>query len=284
MRDFNSISPSAKGLLLTKAQTTISFARKAAGIVWEQEELQTRLDTPVTKEAWILILHFENRYRTIDKLLFPLQTNNVLEIASGFSFRGLQLCTEAAVTYIDTDLPESSFVKQQVVQQIQTAEQLTLKGKLLTEPLNVLDREAFHKVIDLFPPGPVTIINEGLLMYLDDAEKLQACRNIHEVLKQRGGSWITGDIYIKPAEDKQQKRILSESLEQFRKEHKIDEKKFDNYEQAEAFFISCGFTITERTTEAADQLSALSLIPGVNVPPDVVKGWFQQRQTWKLEV
>jgi hypothetical protein len=78
-------------LLLTKALTSIPFARAAAQIVWGPEKLQEALHAPFTKEGIAWVLHFENRYRTIDKLLFPLQTSNVLEIASGFSFRGLDV-------------------------------------------------------------------------------------------------------------------------------------------------------------------------------------------------
>ncbi|WP_315822535.1 hypothetical protein [Paraflavitalea speifideaquila] len=38
-------------------------------------------------------------------------------------------------------------------------------------PLNALDEEQFNQVVALLPPGPVTIVNEGLLMYLNWDEK-----------------------------------------------------------------------------------------------------------------
>jgi O-methyltransferase involved in polyketide biosynthesis len=234
----------------------------------------------ITKESFGWLLHFENRYRTIDSLLHPLETRNVLEIASGFSFRGLQLCSQEDIFYIDTDLPNSNSTKQQVVNQLIETQGIQLKGSLRTMPLNALDTDAFHAVIDQFPPGPVTIVNEGLLMYLDDAEKRQLCANIHAVLMKRGGSWITGDIYLKKAAH--EKEYATPAIKEFLTMHKVEEKKFDSFEAAAAFFTECGFTIAAKEIVAYNQLSALKFIEHRQVPEDMVRSWFTTRQTWKL--
>ncbi|MGN6163438.1 MAG: hypothetical protein ACTHOF_02765, partial [Flavisolibacter sp.] len=71
------------------------------------------------------------------------------------------------------------------------------KGKLEILPLNALDEQAFVEVVNRFAQGQIAIVNEGLLVYLNREEKLKLCSNIHKVLEQRGGYWITADIYIK---------------------------------------------------------------------------------------
>src|SRR5947199_8448203 len=43
---------------------------------------------------------------------------------------------------------------------------------------NVVDEKQFEKVVEHFPPGPIAIVNEGLLLYLDTTEKEKLCRNI----------------------------------------------------------------------------------------------------------
>ena len=169
--NFNAISPSAKGLLLTKAVTTIPFATEAAALLWDAEQLKNRIREKVSKESFVWLLHFENRYRTIDSLLTPLAYRNVLEIASGFSFRGLQLCISDAITYFDTDLPDSITTKQQVVDKLKEKHHLEIKGTYWLMPLNALDAAAFQAIVDQFPAGPVAIVNEGLLMYLDEGER-----------------------------------------------------------------------------------------------------------------
>ena len=279
--DFNTISPSATGLLLTKAMTTIPFAKEAAALLWDVESIKERNREKLSREGFGWLLHFENRYRTIDSLLLPLQAKNILEMASGFSFRGLQLCTESAVVYIDTDLPESIATKQQVVEKLIEKHAITTKGTLRMEPLNALDTAAFNDLISQFPPGPVTIVNEGLLMYLDEAEKRQVCANIHGILKARGGCWITGDIYLKKSTEQANQHAGSIAKE-FLAMHKVEEKKFDSFEAAAAFFTECGFAIAEKEIVAYDRLSALRYIEHKNIPADIVKSWFTTRQTWKL--
>jgi O-methyltransferase involved in polyketide biosynthesis len=278
--DFDAISPSARGLLLTKAVTTIPFAKEAAALLWDADTVKDWVREKMTRESFGWLLHFENRYRTIDALLHSLETRNVLEIASGFSFRGLQLCTREDIFYIDTDLANSNVTKQQVVNKLIEQHGIVTKGTLRMMPLNALDTAAFNAVIDQFPPGPVTIVNEGLLMYLDEAEKRQLCANIHAVLMKRGGSWITGDIYLKKTPH--EKDYATPAIKEFLIMHKVEEKKFDSFEAATAFFTACGFTIAAKEIVAYDQLSALKFIEHRQIPADVVKSWFTTRQTWKL--
>ncbi|MBO9203538.1 MULTISPECIES: class I SAM-dependent methyltransferase [Niastella] len=280
--DYNTISPSARGLLLTKAITTIPFATEAAALLWDADQLKRKIREKLSKESFIWLLHFENRYRTIDSLLLPLETRNVLEIASGFSFRGLQLCIQDDITYFDTDLPDPITIKQQVVDKLKEQHQLETKGTYRLMPLNALDTAAFNAVIDQFPPGPIAIVNEGLLMYLDETEKRQLCANIHAALTKRGGCWITGDIYLKKG-DREHAHINPAAAE-FLAMHQVEEKKFDSYEAAEAFFIDYGFTIAAKEVVAYDQLSALRFIEHRNIPAEIVKSWFTTRETWRLTV
>jgi hypothetical protein len=62
----------------------------------------------------------------------------------------------------------------------------------------------------------------------------------------------------------------------------VEEKKFDSFEAAEAFFTACGFTIAAKEIVAYDQLSALRFIKDRNIPEETVRSWFTTRQTWKL--
>src|SRR5271157_640241 len=104
-RNFNSISPSAKSLLLMKGHTNIPFARQTAELLEYPDKFNPDYDKK-DMTFWARTLHFETRYRSIDQLLADLPNKNILELSSGFSFRGLQTIRQKGFYYIDTDLPD----------------------------------------------------------------------------------------------------------------------------------------------------------------------------------
>lgn len=231
------------------------------------------------------MIHFENRYKTIDLALNAIQPQQVIELSSGFSCRGLALALKSPVTYIDTDLPEFITNKKILVERLITEKRLKLQGTLYIEPLNVLDEERFRNVVELLPPGPVTVVNEGLLVYLDTAEKKQLCALILSLLKERGGQWITGDVYIRrdmTALLQQRQEAFDEELTKFLEAHNIEANKFDSYEAAEVFFIECGFKVSRKIDTVYNSLSSLQYIP-YPVEENTVKEWMQGRETWVLQ-
>ncbi|MGZ3755694.1 MAG: class I SAM-dependent methyltransferase [Mucilaginibacter sp.] len=253
-RDYSTISPSAKALLLMKGYTNIPFARQAAALMVAPEKYEPDYEQRDLR-FWARVVHFESRYWSIDQLMAGLPIKNILEISSGFSFRGLVAVQQDGVHYIDTDLPEVIELKKQFVEALQPAP--NPKSKLEVLPLNALDEDAFESIINRFAPGePVLIVNEGLLMYLGVAEKEKLCRIIQKVLHERGGYWITADIYLK-----QRAAITGmepdDELNRFFEKHNVREQMFESFEAARAFFEAQGFVIDKEAERDPDKLSAL---------------------------
>lgn len=272
-----------------KALTDIPYAREAAELLWGKEHVQQVLKEYHPRSFLIRIFHFENRYRTIDALLSELDTENVLELCAGFSFRGLNMAQQKKITYIDTDLPGLIEIKQDLVQQLEKTYKINLKGSLQTKALNVLDEETFLHIAGLFPAGPLTIVNEGLLMYLGVQEKQELCRIIRGLLQERGGQWITGDIYIKKSsyEDVEDKGdAFVEQFNEFLEEHRIEENKFESFDAAAVFFEANGFRISKRLEVVADKLSSLKILRNNSdktTNGEQAKKRYSIRQTWLLE-
>lgn len=272
-----------------KALTDIPYAREAAELLWGKEHVQQVLKEYHPRSFLIRVFHFENRYRTIDALLSELDTENVLELCAGFSFRGLNMAQQKKITYIDTDLPGLIEIKQDLVHQLEKAYKINLKGSLQTKALNVLDEEAFSHIAGLFPAGPLTIVNEGLLMYLGVQEKQELCRIIRGLLQKRGGQWITGDIYIKKSsyEDVEDKGdAFVEQFNEFLEEHRIEENKFESFDAAAAFFEANGFRISKRLEVVADRLSSLKIWRNNSDKTsngEQARKRYSIRQTWLLE-
>jgi len=239
-RDFASISPSAKALLMLKGCTGIPFAKRVAELVSMPEHFIPDMESKDIMK-WVRTLHFENRYRTIDQLLSPLNAVSVLELSSGYSFRGLDAVQHKHLHYIDTDLNELTGTKLGLLAQLRS-ELPPAKGALDVLPLNAVNELDFISVTERFTAGPLVIVNEGLLMYLDDSEKRQVCRNIRRVLQQRGGHWITADVYIQSGQD-YKASLQPDEMQQFFDRHKIREKMFPDFEQARMFFEEEGFVL-----------------------------------------
>ncbi|MDR3628133.1 MAG: hypothetical protein P4L45_14920 [Ignavibacteriaceae bacterium] len=256
-RNFNTISPSAKSLLLMKGHTNIPFAKQTAELVMLPVKYTPDFNLK-DRTFWARVLHFENRYWSINQLLNDLPVKNILELSSGYSFRGLEKIHEGDYHYIDTDLPEMISTKKEFVSALQSNNH-NAKGKLELLPLNALDENSFKEIVSRFPAGEVAIVNEGLMMYLDNTEKEKLCSIIHKILMEHGGYWITADIYLKNKMDKLDLKI-NKGTKEFFEQHKIEDNKFNSFEDAKLFFNKAGFTVDKEAHINSSQLSALKYL------------------------
>ena len=284
-RSFDSISPSARSLLLTKALTNIPFAKEAAELIWGDINQYYTQEKLSSLGLLLKLIHFEHRYWSIDQGISELGIKNILEYSSGFSFRGLSMCKNPLVNYIDTDLPQVIENKRTIIQELvknfcnYPVENFSLYA------LNVLDESAFTTISKRFPAGPITIVNEGLLMYLEEGQKEQLCSIIHNLLNKTGGYWITADIYRKQeGQEIPIKDFYTEQGNIFLAEHHVEENKFESFKTAEDFFKNCGFGIYKKIEVLVTQLSSIRLLENISgtISADI-KGRKKMRETWILK-
>jgi len=284
-KSFNSISPSAKSLLLTKALTTIPFAREAAGLIWGDESIQSMQNRLSSIGFLMRLIHFEKRYCSIDKALMEIGVKNILEFSSGFSFRGLSMCKDPGISYIDTDLPQIIENKKIIVQELIHGFCNYPTDNFSLASLNIMDKDDFVEVVNRFPTNPIAIINEGLLVYLDDGQKRKLCETNHNLLRERNGYWITADIYIKKeTEDEVIEDFYDEKGKKFIEDHQVEENKFESFRSAEVFFKECGFNIHKKIEIPSLQLSSIKFVS--KLPRDKLeemKGRKKTRETWILK-
>lgn len=264
-----------------KGYTTLPFAEQTAKLVSYPDNFIPDY-TNNELSFWGRVLHFESRYLSINQLLDELEITNILEISSGFSFRGLEKTTQKNCHYIDTDLPSIIETKKELLTELKKAS-LNSLGLLELLSLNVFDEEEFQNVISHFPKGEIVIINEGLLIYLDNDEKKKLCAIIHKILKERGGYWITADIYIRTQFQKLDIKIDNKTKE-FSELHKIEENKFNSFTEAKEFFESNGFVIDKEEDLDLSKLSSMQYfirsIKEKNFSSDGKMGKIQT--TWRL--
>ena len=282
-RDYSNISPSARMLLMMKGSTPIPYARQAAELIMKPEKYEPDLGNKDSK-FWMRMMHFEERYNTIDRLLEKLDIRNILELSSGFSFRGLEMTGKLEnLHYIDTDLPDIITTKKKMLKELNGTAKENSKLELL--PMNALDGKEFHRIVQRFDAGPIAIINEGLLMYLGENEKKRLCKTIHDILKERGGYWITADVYVK----NEMAKFAQSADDEFSRliaEEQVEEKKFDDFNKAKEFFTEAGFEIDKtagpnyfslRSLRYLLKILSMEMLIHSPTPPRI-------HETWRLKV
>jgi O-methyltransferase involved in polyketide biosynthesis len=252
-RDFSSISPSARWMILCKGHTRIPYAQEVAALLEYPNEY-----VPDFKKRdftfWASTLGLERRYQSINQLLDDLSIKNILELSSGYSFRSLDYVQQKGVHYIDTDLPDIIAVKTEFIKSLQKGDKLT-NGRLEILPLNALDRNSFLEIVGHFPQGEIGIVNEGLLTYLIKQEKEELCSIIHDILIERGGYWITADIALKNKESKLGLSYNNE-IKEFNEQQNTEVNSFESFEEAEMFFKTNGFIINKIATLKYSEMSS----------------------------
>lgn len=283
---FDSISPSAKSLLLTKALTTIPFAKEAAGLIFGEERIKNSRENLSSIGFLLRLNHFETRYLSIDKALTEIGIKNILEFSSGFSFRGLHLSKDPTISYIDTDLPQLIEDKKIIVEELSKRFCDYPTKNLLMQSLNVLEEDSFTRVINRFPIETVVIVNEGFLIYLDEEQKRKLCAIIHNLLSERGGYWITADIYIKKETDNSVTNdFFEEKGKKFLTDHNVEENKFESFEDAEGFFKDCDFDTYRKIEVPSSEKSSVKFLK--NIPESIlrdIKKIKKTRGTWILKI
>ncbi len=132
------------------------------------------------------------RYDSLNRYVLDNNYREVMDLACGYSPRGLEL-SESEITYIGGDFPSVVKDMQSLTDSCAAAYQ---KKYLKYKAADVTNREQMlAAAADI--KGPVCIMTEGLFMYLDKEQAEEAIKNIGEILKNKGGCFITQDFSTK---------------------------------------------------------------------------------------
>jgi O-methyltransferase involved in polyketide biosynthesis len=277
---YEKISPTAKLVAQLRIFTDIPFAKELAEESCSEEtfkELVGDMDKSIIGFTPLI----EARYKVTDKILEQRGINQVLEIASGLSPRGLAMTENPNVIYVATDLPNILEQEKAIAEKIITETNIS-RPNLHFQTANVLNRQSLYAAASFFRPSKrIAVVNEGLLMYLNRQEKGAAASNILELLKQNGGLWITPDVSTK----KFMERIF-QANENLRKiashisgitERNIENNTFADDDDTRQFFDDAGFVIEEfQHSYIIDELSS---VKSLGIERGIVLKILQGRKT-----
>ncbi len=191
--------------------------------------------------------HFEARHKLINKLIRQTGIHQVLEIAAGLSTRGLELSSDGSIEYVEVDLPSMMADKRKVVQALEDTGTLKVGANLHIENGSALDLDDLVRATShLKADKPIVVVNEGLMRYLTFPEKEIYVKNVHQLLDQFGGVWITADISLpKPKVIYKGDDVMAGQRQRIAEITGKDIKKnlFKDKEDAKRFFEGLGFSV-----------------------------------------
>jgi len=238
--DFRRVSVTAMVPAVARAEYTgIPFAKEVLDLL--RARGATLSHGPFTESsAREYAALFEARFRAMSHLVEERRATQVLELAAGLSPRGMEYARRGIV-YVEADLPESTALKREIVSGILgfVPHHLHLCGA------DALNREQVMACCSPFTSGqPIAVTNEGLLRYLNFAEKARVAANVLEILQRYGGWWITPDVHLKSWLERRSTALRDSERETLRRS--LDANYFNDMDQAKEFFEGCGFAVDSR--------------------------------------
>lgn len=139
-----------------------------------------------------LCFEIEARYVLIDKFLKKSGITQVLEIASGFTSRGLCFCKQNVESvYVELDLSKVIKEKKEIFKKVAGS----IPDNLFFVEGNALNKNDINKCLKYFDlTKPIAVINQGLMRYLDFDEKRTLTKIIYEIISKNNGIWLTCDF------------------------------------------------------------------------------------------
>ena len=131
------------------------------------------------------------RHAMFDYLLTKSGIKQVLEVAAGLSNRGAAFSRDPSYHYIELDLPHMVERKRNLLAKHPQGSEVLQRGN---HELVVGDAQEQDLAALLPHEGPVFIISEGLLMYLEASEQRAFWRRVADLVRSRPGSEYVFDL------------------------------------------------------------------------------------------
>ena len=252
LEDFESISPTAIVTAYPRQFTDIPYEKEI--YEWLKDNCKDN-DVKLNK---LLAPEIEARYKLTNKILDNLNITQVLELAAGYSSRGM-IYSKRGYEYVEMDLNNVSKNKIKLLNDI--AEIPNNLHIIRGNALNYKDYIKCDKCLD--KDKEIAIINEGLLRYLTFEEKEVVAKNIYKMLSKYNGVWITCDVTPKKFIEKQNTVLpnFNENLNLVTSRNDLQDR-FEDIEHIKSFMYKIGFNNVEihKFSEVKEKLKSFNIL------------------------
>lgn len=282
--DPSHISMTAKLAAYYRQFTDIPFAAEAAGRVGAADAFEQLVrDHALNREQLDFYAPmFEARYKSITELIRKSGATQVLELASGYSLRGLDLTRHAAIRYVETDLAAVVDTKRALLDDLCARHGIAKSPQHFLAVADALDLDELRAAAAVLDPAqPVIVLCEGLILYLTKAETERLASNVHALLDDFGGTWMTPDFVLK-AESPElppERARLREAITGIT-QRELDASSFDDAADLAAFLRRVGFEAVVR--RQVDETPAFSSIGRLGLSADLLERLRPALRVWVM--
>src|SRR5690242_2032740 len=142
--DSSLISVTAKVAAYYREFSDIPFAREVAKRIGAEAAFEQILREHGLERDKLTFYApmFEARYKSITQLILQSGTSQVLELASGYSLRGLDLSRSGAMRYVETDLPLVVETKLGLLEEVRQHHAIPRSAQHVVTAADALDLDA----------------------------------------------------------------------------------------------------------------------------------------------
>ena len=205
----------------------------------------------------------EARYKLTNKMLDNSGIKQVLELAAGYSSRGL-IYSKNNYNYVEMDLEKVIENKRKLLNFI--IDEIPENLKMVSG--NALRKSCFEECENYFKQNElIAVINEGLLRYLTFDEKKKLAENIYNLLSKHGGIWITSDVTPKKFIKSQDNALqdFNKNVSNITSRNNLNDR-FENINHIKEFFGNIGFELVEvhKFNEMKNELYSVNELKIIN--------------------
>jgi O-methyltransferase involved in polyketide biosynthesis len=287
--DYQKISPTAKLVAALRRYSDIPFAPEVARAVDTDALIREMLHgEPLNQEVlqWMAPM-MEARYKCLRSAIERSGAKQVVELASGFSFRGLAMTRDSGLKVVETDLPEVHQERVRLRESLERSAGIPHSPRLVFAPANLMsDSDVEALTAHLAPDQKLAVVHEGLFQYLSMEEKKEAALRIKKLLQRFGGVWLTPDFEsrISPLTalwTNKQFMAIGMFLMSSTQRNMVSAS-FETDSQAMEFFTELGFKV--KRLPQIDGSFTLSSVERVGTTPEQLQALREGRFLWELTV
>lgn len=210
---------------------------------------------------------FEARYKSVSELIRKAGASQILELACGYSMRGLDLTRSGALYYVETDLAGVIATKQTLLDEIRRRHQIAPNPRHHVTVADALELEQLGVAIrDFDQRQPLLVLCEGLMGYLSRGETERVARNVRGLLgDHQGGSWIVPDFtFVAELRNLPPERVRLRTAVMGITERQLDAAAFEDHEELVSFFRGIGFDT--RVASQIDETPSFASLASLGLP------------------
>ena len=189
---YRKISPTAYMTAYQRSMSDIPFAGEIARETGARDVAEEWLTETGGALETIPSVGLEIRYKAINRALHERGFTRVMELACGFSPRGLEIARDGG-RYVGTDLAGLGGAAFPVLRRIAMREGIPA-DRLRYQMADALNWDEIKRAAGFFHGQRFAVCMEGLLPYLSMEERARLAAHVRKLLEPLGGSWITPDI------------------------------------------------------------------------------------------